>query len=94
MTCSEANGNTQNMNQTKPKAKQTNCQSVRLPMPLYEKVAELALREDTTMNSMIIKLINLGLGQQTDFEKAVRDFVFRTVSPQELKDLMNGKLYT
>lgn len=88
------NGNTQFMNQRTPKAKATNCQSVRLPMDLYEQVAELALREDTTMNSMIIRLINLGLGHQNDFEKAVRDFVFRTVSPQELQDLINGKVTT
>lgn len=80
------------MNQSTPKTKQTNCQSVRLPMDLYEQIAELALREDTTMNSMIIRLVNMGLGHQSNFEKAVRDFVFRTVSPQELKDLANGKV--
>lgn len=63
-------------------------------MDLYEQVAELALRDDTTMNSMIIKLIKLGLGEQKQFEKAVRDFVFRTVSASELKELIDGKVTT
>lgn len=82
------------MNQRTPKAKATNCQSVRLPMDLYEQVAELALRDDTTMNSMIIKLIKLGLGEQYQFEKAVRDFVFREVSQRELQELIDGKVTT
>lgn len=79
------------MNQPKPKPKMTNTQSVRLPMALYDQVADLALNEDTSLNSMIIKLINLGLGHQRDFEKAVRDFVFRTVSQDEMRELINGK---
>jgi hypothetical protein len=82
------------MNQRTPKSKTTNSQTVRLPIGLYERIAELALREDTTMNSMIIRLLNLGLGNQANFEKAVRDFVFRVVSPQELKDLADGRVYS
>jgi hypothetical protein len=79
------------MNHPTPKTKTTNNQTVRLPMDLYVNIADLALREDTTMNTMIIRLLNLGLGYQTDFEKAVRDFVFRTVSKEELDILIHGK---
>lgn len=56
-------------------------------MGLYERIAELALREDTSMNSMIIRLINLGLGHQANFDKAVRDFVFRVVTKEEVDRL-------
>lgn len=79
------------MNQHTPKAKLTNTQSVRLPMALYERVADMALQEDTTMNSMIIRLINLGLGHQVNFEKAVKDFVFRYVTKEEVESLANGQ---
>jgi hypothetical protein len=77
------------MNQSTPtqKVKTTNNQTLRLPMGLYERIAELALREDTSMNSMIIRLINLGLGHQANFDKAVRDFVFRVVTKEEVDRL-------
>ena len=83
------------MNQTTPdtkptkKVKVTNNQTVRLPIALYERIAELALREDTTLNTMIIRLVTLGLGHQANFDKAVRDFVFRIVTRQEVENLAN-----
>lgn len=79
------------MNQSTPKIKTTNTQSVRLPMDLYEKIAELALQEDTSMTVAIIRLIKLGLGSQANFERAVRDFVFREISKKELEELSHGK---
>jgi len=62
-----------------------------MPMELYERVAELALHEDVSMTNMIIKLVNLGLGHQVNFEKAVRDFVFRIVTRQEVERMANGE---
>jgi predicted DNA-binding ribbon-helix-helix protein len=79
------------MNQKTPKQKTTNTQSIRMPMELYERVAELALHEDVSMTNMIIKLVNLGLGHQVNFEKAVRDFVFRIVTRQEVERMANGE---
>ena len=78
------------MNQRTPKTKKTNSQTVRLPIELYDKVAEVALQEDTTMNTMIIRLLNMGLDHQINFEKAVRDFVFRKVSTTEMENLIHG----
>lgn len=78
------------MNQSTPKEKTTNTQSIRLPIELYERIAELAINDGTTMNAMILRLINLGLGHQTNFEKAVRDFVFRYVTKEEMEKLQNG----
>jgi predicted DNA-binding ribbon-helix-helix protein len=80
------------MNQRTPKT--TNNQTVRLPMDLYERIAELAMREDTTMNTMIIRLLHMGLGHQANFEKAVRDFVFRIVSKEEMDKLTYGNIDT
>lgn len=79
------------MNQSSPKTKTTNTQSVRLPMALYERVADLALREDVSMTNMIIRLITLGLGHQENFEDAVRRLFFRIVSKEELESITNGK---
>lgn len=82
------------MNQETPKAKTkvSNTQSVRLPMDLYEVVAEMALREEVAMNTVILRLIKFGLQQQVNFEQAVRDFVFRRVTPKEAEKLANGDL--
>jgi predicted CopG family antitoxin len=85
------NGNHLFMNQTTPKAKTVNTQSIRLPMDVYEKVAKIALEEDTSMTAVILRLINFGLGHHLDFEQAVRQMFFRYVTQEEVKDLANGK---
>jgi len=80
------------MNQETPKAKTkvNNTQSVRLPMDLYEVIANMAIKDEVAMNTVILRLIKFGLQQQVNFEQAVREFVFRRISPKEAEKLAHG----
>lgn len=41
-------------------------------------------------NPVIVELLTLGLDQARDFDRAVRDFVFRGVSEEEMTRLKAG----
>lgn len=79
------------MNQRTPRQKKVvNTLSVRLPPELYNQVAEIALEKGDTLNSVFIDLVTKGLKQSTDMQRAVEDFVISIVSPERMKELLNG----
>ncbi len=80
------------MNQTQPKSKKmVNTLSVRLPPELYNQVAEIALEKTTTLNSVFIELIQAGLVRKDMEQQILENFIISVVSPEKLKELINGK---
>lgn len=51
--------------------------SIRLPMELYYKIAELAQADGTSLNNKIHQLCRLGMGEHVSVEDAVRRLVLR-----------------
>lgn len=80
------------MNQSQPKPKKVvNTLSVRLPPELYNRIAEIALERIDTLNSVFIEMVEAGLDRKAIEAQVIQDFVLSVVSPEKLKELMNGK---
>lgn len=78
------------MNQTAPKPKTIHTLSARLPLDLYNAIAEEALATGETLNGLFIKYLRIGMERNADREQAVRDFIFSIVTEERMKELLRG----
>lgn len=80
------------MNQQTPRTKKAvNTLSVRLPPELYNKIAEKALEQGDTLNSVFIEIVTKGFEQDANMQRAVEDFVISIVSPERMRELLHGR---
>ena len=79
------------MNQTQPKPKKVvNTLSVRLPPELYNQVAEIALEQGATLNSVFIELVDSGLNYKQKERQILENFIISVISEDKLKELIHG----
>jgi len=79
------------MNQSQPKPKKVvNTLSVRLPPELYNRIAEIALERNDTLNSVFIEMVEAGLDRKTAETKVLQDFFLQHIPHDKLKELING----
>lgn len=64
--------------------------SIRIPEDLVVEVSRLAQERKTDRNAVMNEMLRFGLRRTADFEKAVRDFVFREVTKEEMLRLETG----
>jgi predicted DNA-binding protein len=80
------------MNQTQPKVKKVvNTLSVRLPPELYNRIAEIALERNDTLNSVFIEMVSAGLDKKASEQQVLQDFIFQYVPQEKLKELIHGR---
>ena len=69
--------------------------TIRLPQDIVVEVGRRAQKARRSRNEELISLLRLGLSEgerlAMDFDAAVRAFVFRQVTPEELQQMMDPR---
>lgn len=64
--------------------------SIRIPEDLVVEVSRIAQERDTDRNAVMNEMLRYGLHRKMEFDRAVRDFVFREVTKEEMLRLGGG----